>query len=69
MVLKLSEKVHFFFQFFADLSKKFKPMKEVNEVYYTNMKGLVRHFQKMLLFIMLRRTVLEITEFEVDEFC
>ena len=44
-------------------------MKEVNEVYYTNMKGLVRHFQKMLLFIMLRRTVLEITEFEVEEFC
>ena len=38
---------------------------------FTNMhlKGLVTHFQKMVLFIMLWRTVSEILGFEVEGFC
>ena len=36
---------------------------------YIHLKGLVTHFQKMVLFIMLWLTVLEILVFEVEEFC
>ena len=34
-----------------------------------HLKGLIMHFQKMVLFIMLWLTVLEILVFEVEEFC
>ena len=33
------------------------------------LKGLVMHFQKMVLFIMLWLTVAELLEFEVEKFC
>ena len=33
------------------------------------LKGLVMHFQKMVLFIMLWLTVAELFEFEVEKFC
>ena len=33
------------------------------------LKGLVKHFQKIVLFIMLWLTVLGILVFEVEEFC
>ena len=34
-----------------------------------NLKGLVAHFYKMVLFIMVQLTVIEILEFEVKEVC
>ena len=34
-----------------------------------HLKALIMHFQKMVLFIMLWLTVLEILVFEVEEFC
>ena len=46
MVLKLSKKVKYFLQFCADLSKKFKSIKEIYK-YAFNLKGFVTHFQKM----------------------
>ena len=49
MVLKLSKKVHFL-HFCADLSKKLSILKQFT---YMQLKGLVEHFQKMVLFIML----------------
>ena len=36
---------------------------------YMHMKGLVMHFQKMVLFIMLCLTNSEILGFEVEQFC
>ena len=62
MVLKLSKKVRFL-QFCADLSKKSLSIKTILH------DGLVMHFQKMVLFIMLWLTVLEILVFEIEEFC
>ena len=66
MVLKLSKKVHFL-QFCADLRKKSKSVKA--QFTYMHLKSLVTHFQKMVLFIMLWLTVLEILVFEIEEFC
>ena len=34
-----------------------------------HLKGLVTHFPKVLLFIILQLTFLEILEFEVKDFC
>ena len=34
-----------------------------------HLKGVVKHFQEMVLFIVLRLTILEILVFEVEEFC
>ena len=65
MVLKLSKKVHFL-QFCADLSKKSKFIKAIFT--YMHLKGLVTHFQKMVLFIVLWLTILEILVFEIEEF-
>ena len=65
VVHKLSKKLIFFFQFYADISKKSKQKKFT----YIHLKGLVMHFQKMVLFIMLWLTVSEIFGFEVKEFC
>ena len=36
---------------------------------YMHLKGLITHFQKIVLFIMLWFTVSEILGFEVDKFC
>ena len=66
MVLKLSKKVHFL-QFCADLSEKSKFIKAIFT--YIHLKGLVTHFQKMVLFIVLWLTILEILVFEIEEFC
>ena len=51
MVLKLSKKVISFLKFCADLSKKSKYFKAI--YIYIYLKGLVVHFQKMALFILL----------------
>ena len=40
------------------------PLKQLT---YVHLEGLVTHFQKMLLFIMLRLTVLKILVFEIEE--
>ena len=66
MVLKLSKKVHFL-QFCADLSKKSKSIKAI--YIYASERSRVKHFQEMVLFIVLRLTILEILVFEVEEFC
>ena len=58
MVLNLSGNV----DFCAYLSKKSKSIKQFT---YMHLKGLVTHFQKMVLFIMLWLTVSEILEFEI----
>ena len=63
---KLSKKVHFL-QFCADLSKKSKFIKAIFT--YMHLKGLVTHFQKMVLFVVLWLTIFEILVFEVEEFC
>ena len=62
MVLKPSKKVHFF-QFCADLRND-----DLSDT-YMHLKGLVTHFQKTLLLIMLWLTVSEILGLEVEEFC
>ena len=61
MVLKLSEKVHFL-RFCADLSTKSKSIWK--QFTYMHLKGLVRHFQKMVMFIVQWLTVLEILGFK-----
>ena len=65
MVLKLSKKWHFL-KFCADFSKESMSIKQFA---YIHLEGLVTHFQKMVLFIMLWITVLEILAFEIEEFC
>ena len=54
MVLKLSKNVHVC-QFCADFSKKYKSIKAI----YIHLKGLVKHFEEMILFIMLWLTISE----------
>ena len=41
----------------------------IKQFAYIHLEGLVTHFQKMVLFIMLWITVLEILAFEIEEFC
>ena len=65
MVLEFPKKVHFL-KFYADLSKKSNLLKQFT---YIQLKGLVKFFQKMVLFIMLYLTVSEILGFEVKELC
>ena len=61
MVLKLSKNVHVC-QFCADFSKKYKSIKAI----YIHLKGLVKHFEEMILFIMLWLTISETSK--VKEF-
>ena len=63
IVLKLSKKVQFL-QFCADLSKKSKCLSK--QFTYMHLKGLITHFQKKVLFIVLWITILEILVFEVE---
>ena len=65
MVFNLSKKIHFL-QYCADLSKKSNSIKAITDI---GLKGLVTHFQKMVLLIMQWIIVSEILEFEVEEFC
>ena len=64
MVLKLSKRMRFL-HFCADLSKK---SRSVKAIYIMYLEGLLTHFQKMVLFIMLGLTVSEILVFEIKEF-
>ena len=66
MVLKLSKKVLFFFNFVLTSARNLSLLKQFT---YIHLKGLLTHFQKMVLFIMLWRTLSEILVFEVKEFC
>ena len=66
MVLKLSKKVYFL-QFCSDLSKFVVSL--LKQFTYMHLKGLVIHFQKMVLCKLLWLTVSEILGFEVEEFC
>ena len=66
MVLKLSKKVCFFFNFVLTSARNLSLLKQFT---YIHLKGLLTHFQKMVLFIMLWRTLSEILVFEVKEFC
>ena len=64
MVLKLRKKC-IFLQFCAVLSKKSSPLKQFT---YMHLEGLVTHVQKIIMFIMLWLTVLEISVFTIEEF-
>ena len=66
MVLKLSKKVLFFFNFVLTSARNLSLLKQFT---YIHLKGLLTHFQKMVLFLMLWRTLSEILVFEVKEFC
>ena len=66
MILKLLKKMDFL-QFCADLSKKSKSIKAI--YIYMHLIGLITHFQKMALLIMLWLTVLGILGVEVEKFC
>ena len=65
MVLKLSKKVHFC-NFVLTSARNLCLLKQFT---YIHLKGLVTHFQKMVLFFMLWLTVSEILVFEVEEYC
>ena len=65
MVLKLSKKVHFC-NFVLTSARNLILSKQFT---YMHLKGLVTHFQKMVLFIVLGFTILEKLLFEVEEFC
>ena len=62
MVLKLSKKVHYL-QFVLISARNLSILKQFT---YMLLKGLVAHFQKMVLFIMLWFTVSEILGFDVN---
>ena len=64
VVLKLSKKVYFL-QFYADSARNKSPLKTFTYMY---LRGLVSHFQKMVLFKMLWHAVLGILMLEVKEF-
>ena len=66
MLRKLSKKI----TFFANLGwLQQEILSLLKQFTYINPKGLVLHFQKMVLFIMLWLIVSEILGFEIEEFC
>ena len=66
MLRKLSKKI----AFFANLGwLQQEILSLLKQFTYINPKGLVLHFQKMVLFIMLWLIVSEILGFEIEEFC
>ena len=66
MLRKLSKKI----AFFANLGwLQQEILSLLKQFTYINPKGLVLHFQKMVLFIMLWLIVWEILGFEIEEFC
>ena len=65
MVLKLSKKC----SFWNSALTAARNLSLLKQFTYMQLKGLITHFQKMVLFIMLWLTFSEILEFEVEEFC
>ena len=64
MVLKLSKKV-LFLQFRPDSSKK----SNLQQFTYMHLKGVITHFQKIVLFVVLWLNTSEISKFKFEEFC
>ena len=65
MVLKLSKKC-IFCNFVLTSARNLGLLEQFTYMY---LEGLVTHFEKMVLFIMLWLTSLELLVFEIEEFC